>query len=228
MKTLLIVLTMVLAMACAVGCSGEGEGNQTENATKETSSKKSPVVTETSADAGTAKTFPVRNETNPIVTIVTDSGMMIAELYRDVAPAHADSFVARASEGFYDSLLFFRIIDHFMVQTGDPMNKGMGNAGYYINAEFSDLPHEEGTLSMARAQSPNSASCQFFVVLGRNKGLDGQYTVFGHLLSGFDVLHKVGSVPVGPNPGNPREKSSPLQEIRMLKVYLSDAEGNQL
>ncbi len=225
------VISGLLLLSLVTGCSSDGSAQRKSESDQATETSKRTTIAETPSKGNSVKTYPVRNENNPIVTIDTDFGKMVLELYRDVAPAHADSFVARTKEGFYDSLLFFRIMDNFMVQTGDPQNRGSGNAGYYLNAEFSDLPHEEGTLSMARAQSPNSASCQFFIVLTRNQTtayLDGKYSVFGHLLSGFEVLHKIGSVPVGPNPRNPAEQSSPLQPVRMLKVYLSDINGNPI
>ncbi|HOP07223.1 MAG TPA: peptidylprolyl isomerase [candidate division Zixibacteria bacterium] len=220
-----LFLTLAL-LGLLVGCSGN------DNAAKKTDNQ---AVQENTGEKTTTdianKTYPVRNENNPFVAIETDYGKMVAELYRDVAPAHADSFAARAREGFYDNLQFFRVIDNFMVQTGDPMNSGMGNAGYYLQAEFSDIPHEDGTLSMARSQSPNSASCQFFVVLARNQStayLDGKYTVFGHLISGYDVLHKIGSVEVEANPNNPNELSHPKTPVMMTKVYVCDKDGNPL
>ena len=215
-------------LALVMGCSSNGDAAKDGDkpvAQEETGATKGAEAT------AAEKTYPIRNENDTFVAIETDYGKMVAELYRDVAPAHADSFAARAREGFYDSLQFFRVMDNFMVQTGDPMNSGMGNAGYYLQAEFSDLPHEDGTLSMARSQSPNSASCQFFIVLGRNQStayLDGKYTVFGHLISGFDVLHKIGSVPVEANPNNPREMSHPVEPVLMTKVYVCDKNGNPL
>lgn len=215
---LLIMMAVVLLFAC--GCSQEpAEDAKSETSTEVTSPE----------DTLASKTYPIRDENNKIVTIETNMGRMIVELYRDVAPAHADSFVVRAVEGFYDSLEFFRVIDNFMIQGGDPKNDGTGNAGYFLNAEFSDLPHQDGTLSMARAQSPNSASSQFFVCLSRNRQvtfLDNKYTVFGQLIKGFDVLHKIASTEVEANPGNPSEISHPLEKMIMTKLYLSDSEGN--
>jgi cyclophilin family peptidyl-prolyl cis-trans isomerase len=148
-----------------------------------------------------------------------------------VAPAHADSFVARAKEGFYDSTIFHRVVEGFMIQAGDPTGTGRGDAGYNLNAEFSALPHIEGTLSMARAMDTNSASCQFFICLDSNRTtayLDGKYTVFGHLIKGYDVLHKIGSAECVPNPGNPREVSKPKANVDLIRAYVSDAEGNEI
>lgn len=217
---LLFFITLLLVW----GCGQKADEGQKD--TNETMAQEAPTD-----DTLATKTFEIRDENNPLVTIETDFGKMTLELYRDVAPAHADSFVARTTEGFYDGLLFFRIINYFMIQGGDPNNNGSGNAGYYLNAEFNDLPHQDGTLSMARAQSPNSASSQFFICLGRNRAtmsLDGKYTVFGQLIKGYDVLHTIGAVEVVPNPNNPQEVSRPKEDVVMRKVYLSDADGNPL
>ncbi len=170
---------------------------------------------------------PIRKETNQFVTLETTLGKMTLELYRDVAPAHADSFASLTKKGFYDNVIFHRIIDGFMIQGGDPTGTGTGDAGYRLKAEFNELPHVEGTLSMARAADPNSASCQFFICLGRAKTLDNQYTVFGHLVNGYKTLRDLGKVPVGPQPYG-GEKSRPTTEVKIVKAYMSDAQGNPL
>lgn len=211
----------------AIGC-----GKKVDNAAQKQEATDSQQVAEKTtdpADSLAMKTFPIRDKNNPIVTIDTDYGKMVLELYRDVAPAHADSFVARTKDGFYNGLTFHRIIDNFMIQGGDPKGNGTGNAGYFLPAEFSELPHQEGTLSMARSMSPNSASCQFFICLARNQAtanLDKKYTVFGQLIKGYDVLHKIGSIEVVASPRG--EKSVPKEPVVMRKVYLSDANGNPL
>jgi cyclophilin family peptidyl-prolyl cis-trans isomerase len=170
-----------------------------------------------------AKRAPIRNKANKFVTLETSMGKLTLELYHDVAPGHADSFLALTHKGFYNGTKFHRIIDNFMIQGGDPLGNGTGGAGYNLKAEFSDLPHEEGTLSMARAQDPNSASSQFFVCLGPAHFLDHQYTVFGHLIKGYDVLHAIGKVPVAAGPGG--EKSTPVKEVLLVKAYESNADG---
>ncbi|RKX21987.1 MAG: peptidylprolyl isomerase [Candidatus Zixiibacteriota bacterium] len=174
------------------------------------------------ADGDTEKETPKKSKTdkyekrqadNPEIAIETDFGTMKLELFRDVAPGHVDSMLARIKEGFYDGLIFHRIIDGFMIQGGDPQGTGMGGAPYRLKAEFSDLPHLDGTLSMARAQDPNSASSQFFICLGRQAFLDGKYTVFGQVMDGMDVLHKIGKVPCG----GPR-KSKPEKDVFIRKM----------
>jgi len=134
----------------------------------------------------------IRNEANPIVTLETDYGKMVIELYHDVAPAHADSFLARTNDGFYTGMKFHRIVKDFMIQSGNPFLVRKQAVKYYLPDETNDLPHKFGTLSMASRGHPTTAQTQFFVCLARNyktQGLDGKYVVFGQLLKGFDVLH---------------------------------------
>jgi len=159
------------------------------------------------------KEYEKRKADNPEIAIETDFGTMVLELYRDVAPIHVDSMLARVGEGFYDGLIFHRIIDGFMIQGGDPKGNGTGGPGYSLPAEFSKLKHIEGTLSMARSQNPNSAGSQFFICLAPAGYLDGQYTVFGHLLDGYDVLHKIGKVKTG-------AQDRPLKDVFMRKATI--------
>jgi cyclophilin family peptidyl-prolyl cis-trans isomerase len=132
----------------------------------------------------------------PHVVIETNMGTMEFELWPDVAFKHCQSFIHLATTEFYDSLTFHRIVSGFVIQGGDPNGNGTGGPGYSIPAEFSDRPHIEGTLSMARSSDPNSAGSQFFVALGRLTSLDNNYTVFGHITVGLDVLRAIGTVPV--------------------------------
>lgn len=227
---MIAILTAIMVLG-AVGCNSNDAKTGDKQATTEKAEKVkegTPMTAqEPAGDSLAAIRKPIRKEDNAIVTISTNYGDMTLELWRDVAPAHADSFVARTKEGFYDSLKFHRVIDNFMIQGGDPKGNGSGNAGYFLNAEFSDEPHVEGTLSMARAQSPNSASCQFFICLTRTAFLDKKYTVFGQLLKGYDVLHKIGKVECKPGQGGSKG-SSPVKDVIMEKVFLSDAEGKPI
>jgi cyclophilin family peptidyl-prolyl cis-trans isomerase len=174
-------------------------------------------------------THEIRDEGNHFVTLETNFGTMTAELYRDVAPAHADSFLARVNDGFYRNQVFHRIIDNFMIQGGDPTGTGTGGPGYNLPAEFSKLEHKDGTLSMARGRSENSAGSQFFICLGRNRStqsLDGKYTVFGQLIRGYDVLHSIAKVKVGPS--RTGEMSAPLEPVKLITSWQSDAEGKPI
>lgn len=132
----------------------------------------------------------------PKAVISTDFGDMTVELWNDVAPNHVENFLKLGREGFYDNLTFHRIIPGFMIQGGCPNGTGTGDPGYKIKAEFNDRTHEKGVLSMARSADPNSAGSQFFVCLTREKcrHLDGQYTGFGRVIEGLDIVDKLGSV----------------------------------
>ena len=237
-KTLYVIGLLMLPFIFSISCSGGDDStkNQSDTTKKEEKVQFSPVpkveeVEKASFDSLAEKTSPIRDPKNSFVTIETDFGKMVLELYRDVAPIHADSFMARSKDGFYDGTIFHRIVKNFMIQGGDPEGTGRGGAGYFLKAEFSDLPHQDGTLSMARSTDPNSASSQFFICLGRNRltsGLDGQYTVFGQLITGYNVLHELGNVQCVPNPGNPREVSKPVEEVVLRRAYKSDAYGFEL
>ena len=138
---------------------------------------------------------------NPIVTIqMKDGGVMKAELYPEIAPETVKNFVDLASKGFYNGLIFHRVIPGFMIQGGDPEGTGMGGPGYKIKGEFTangfrnDLKHTRGVLSMARAMDPNSAGSQFFIMHEDSPHLDGQYASFGKLIEGIEVVDKIASV----------------------------------
>ena len=138
---------------------------------------------------------------NPVVTFTMENGdVMKAELYPDVAPNTVNNFVSLVKKGFYDGLIFHRIIAGFMIQGGDPDGTGMGGPGYSIKGEFNyngfdnSLKHSRGVLSMARAQHPDSAGSQYFIMHANAPHLDGQYAAFGKLIEGEDVLDKIASV----------------------------------
>ena len=139
---------------------------------------------------------------NPIVTITMENGdVMKAELYPDMAPNTVNNFLALAGSGFYDGLIFHRVINGFMIQGGDPERTGMGGPGYSIRGEFrrngfkqNTLKHTPGVLSMARAMSPNSAGSQFFIMHKSAPHLDGDYAAFGKLIGGLDVVDKIAQV----------------------------------
>lgn len=146
-----------------------------------------------------------RNEnmanTNPIVTIEMANGdIMRAELYPDIAPNTVNNFISLVNKGYYDGVIFHRIIPGFMIQGGDPDGTGMGGPGYCIKGEFShngfenNLLHTKGVLSMARTMIPDSAGSQFFIMHAAAPHLDGEYAAFGKLIEGEDVLDKIATV----------------------------------
>ncbi len=135
---------------------------------------------------------------NPIVTFeMEDGGIIKAELYPEIAPESVNNFVSLVSKGFYDGLIFHRVIRGFMIQGGDPEGTGMGGPGYSIKGEFSDngfendLKHTEGVLSMARSMMPNSAGSQFFIMHKTSPHLDGSYAAFGKVIEGMDVVNEI-------------------------------------
>ena len=138
---------------------------------------------------------------NPIVTItMADGGVIKADLYPDVAPNPVNNFISLVKKGFYDGLVFHRVIRGFMIQGGCPQGNGMGGPGYSIKGEFSgngvenNLKHDAGVLSMARAMDPNSAGSQFFIMHENAPHLDGQYAAFGKVTEGMDVVNAIAEV----------------------------------
>ena len=123
-----------------------------------------------------------------IVEMQTSKGPVVMELFPEVAPKHVESFKTLIAKGFYNGLAFHRIVPGFVAQGGDPKGDGTGGPGYNLKAEFSDLPHKRGTLSMARSGHPDSAGSQFYIVLDERNArhLDGQYTIFGEVVSGME------------------------------------------
>ena len=121
----------------------------------------------------------------------TKHGRIVVEMRPDLAPNHVKRIKELVREGFYDGIVFHRVIGGFMAQTGDPTGTGRGGSGQKLNAEFSDEPHVRGTLSMARAQDVNSADSQFFIVFSRAAHLDGKYTVWGKVTEGMTVVGKI-------------------------------------
>ncbi len=137
---------------------------------------------------------------NPVVTITMQNGdVMKAELYPEIAPNTVNNFISLVKKGFYDGLIFHRVIAGFMIQGGDPEGTGMGGPGYSIRGEFNgngfrnDLKHTKGVLSMARAMHPDSAGSQFFIMHQTSPHLDGQYAAFGAVTEGLDVIDRIAA-----------------------------------
>ncbi len=136
-----------------------------------------------------------------VAVVTTSEGVMVLEFWADVAPKHVENFKALAKKGFYDGTCFHRVIKDFMIQGGDPLTKdeekeamwGTGGPGHKVDAEFNDKDHVRGVLSMARSQDPNSAGSQFFICHGKPSFLNKQYTAFGKLIKGDEVLEKIAT-----------------------------------
>jgi peptidyl-prolyl cis-trans isomerase B (cyclophilin B) len=161
-------------------------------------------------------------ETKVGARVRTDKGDMTFELLPEKAFNTVHNFLSLAKDGFYRDRVFHRVMKDFMVQTGDPNGNGTGGPGYCVPAEFNDLSHEKGVLSMAREFHANTAGSQFFVMTAKNAGLDGKYTGFGRLVEGQDVLDALAAVPVKMTvPRDPKEKpelSDPVAKPKLLGV----------
>src|SRR5277367_630665 len=166
---------------------------------------------------------------NEVAVIKTTAGEMVVEFWPDVAPLTVANFKKLASSGFYDGTAFHRIVKGFMIQGGDPLTKdpnkedqwGTGGPGHKVKAEFNEKPHVRGVLSMARSQNPDSAGSQFFVCLADARFLDKQYTAFGKVIQGDDVLGKLGETPT--TRGNGGEPSKPVKRVGVESVKIVPA-----
>lgn len=166
----------------------------------------------------------------PVVTMtMEDKSVVQMELYPEYAPNTVNNFISLVDAGFYDGLIFHRVIPGFMIQGGDPEGVGMGGPGYSIPGEFNkngkknDLKHTRGVLSMARSQSPDSAGSQFFIMVADAPHLDGDYAGFGKVVSGDEVLDKIVSVETGPN-----DKPVKDQKIKSMTVELNGYEVKEV
>ena len=155
---------------------------------------------------------------NPIVTFTMESGDVIkAELYPEIAPISVNNFISLIKKGFYDGLIFHRVIAGFMIQGGDPDGVGTGGPGYSIKGEFSqngvqnDLKHTEGVLSMARSMHPDSAGSQFFIMHKTSPHLDGQYAAFGKITEGLEIVDQIACVATDYN-------DRPLEEQKIASM----------
>ena len=210
---------MTLVLSLSVGCAEE---------TKKDEKKPEPPKTETKNEEAKPTNAPAAKE---VAVIKTSEGEMVLEFYPEVAPNHVDNFKKLAKKGFYDGTAFHRVIKGFMIQGGDPNSKdeakknaqgadgwGAGGPGYTIKAEFNNKPHVRGTLSMARTADPDTAGCQFFICHGTPSFLNGQYTVFGQLIKGDDVLEKIATTAVEPG-----DRPVKRMNIESVKIVAADS-----
>jgi peptidyl-prolyl cis-trans isomerase B (cyclophilin B) len=201
--TLLSILLLLTGCGTGVKVGDAGDGNIDDTAPTEAPKTTQEVV---------------NVDKNPIVTIEMENGGIItAELYPAIAPNTVNNFVSLVSKGFYDGVIFHRVIPGFMIQGGDPDGVGTGGPGYGIKGEFTqngftnDLKHTRGVLSMARSGDPNSGGSQFFIMVADYPSLDTQYASFGKVLTGLDVVDAIVSTETGAN-------DKPVAEQKMKKV----------
>jgi len=208
MKTSWLICAVGLALSLAAAPAQEAKEPKTEQKKSESNKESKPV------------------NTNEVAVIKTSEGEMVLEFWPDVAPGHVENFKKLAKQGFYDGTCFHRVIKGFMIQGGDPNTKdeakqdrwGQGGPGYTIKAEFNDKAHVRGVLSMARSQDPNSAGSQFFICHGDPRFLDRQYTAFGKLIKGDDVLEKIATTPTQPG-----DRPVKRMNIDSIKIVLADS-----
>src|SRR5438045_209257 len=176
------------------------------------------------------ETSPMSNS-NEVAVIKTNEGDMVVQFWTDAAPNTIENFKKLARQGLYDGTIFHRIVKGFMIQGGDPNSKdtakedayGQGGPGYEIKAEFNDHSHDRGVISMARGPDPDSAGSQFFICLAPVRRLDGQYTTFGKLIKGQDVLEKSGDIPVTKNSMGEASKPTKRVVIESIKIVPADS-----
>lgn len=184
------------------------------------------AVTEADKPKTESKKEDKKVDIQEVAVIKTSAGTMVIEFWPDVAPKTVENFKKLANEGFYDGTCFHRVIKDFMIQGGDPFTKdeakkatwGTGDPGYKIKAEFNDKSHTRGVISMARSQDPDSAGSQFFICHGNPSFLNGQYTAFGTLIKGDDVLESIGTTSTGA-----RDVPSTRQNVDSIKIVPADS-----
>jgi len=226
MKKLLMIV-LVLALALSVVACGNDKDSTKDKVEAEIEEK-------TEVDIQPIKERPIVEveENRPVVSIVfKDYETISLELYPEIAPNTVNNFLSLAQDGFYDGLKFHRVITNFMIQGGDPDGNGTGGPGYSINAEFTKengdfityLSHSRGVISMARSSDINSAGSQFFIVHKDQPGLDLQYTAFGKVIAGIEVVDLIAGVATG-------EFDNPLEEvlIERIEVQLNGYEPQEV
>jgi len=191
----LMVLILALSLAFISSCGGKKQAKSTEttDTTKETDLAKENPTAMGAAKAPKTQPEPPKIDPEKVVAVIEmeKGGKIVFEFYPKDAPKSVDNFIALTNKGFYNGLIFHRVIEGFMAQGGDPDGTGMGGPGYTIKDEFSSQKHIRGTVAMARTDRPNSAGSQFYICYEPQPHLDGQYTVFGQVMEGMDVVDKI-------------------------------------
>ncbi|MCX7835784.1 MAG: peptidylprolyl isomerase [bacterium] len=224
---ILVVIVLTIHMGCKAKPKEESKMNEPKQAStqEQTIQKNEPFeVTKISKIEAPANQMP-KSDSVAIID-VENYGRIVIGFFPNKAPEHVKNFIKLAKEGFYNGCTFHRIIPGFMIQGGDPNSKdddptndGMGGPPHRLKAEFNDLKHLPGTLSMARTMDPNSAGSQFFIMHKAAPHLDKQYSIFGQVLSGMDVVDKIANAPRGSN-DNPFAMDSPKRQKIIMKVHI--------
>jgi len=223
-----VLFSFMLVAAILMGCGEKKDEPKTENKagdnkpkatdTAKTTQNQTTQTTkkDSAVDNQTAGTTDTKNSSGDIVNMETSMGTIKIKLYSKEAPITTGNFKKLINEGFYNGIIFHRVIDGFMLQGGDPTGTGTGGSKVTIQDEFAPgLKHsKKGMLSMAN-RGPNSGTSQFFITLAPTPWLDGKHAIFGEVIGGMDVVEKIGKTKTGPN-------DKPVTDIKMTKVTLSD------
>ncbi|WP_186578938.1 peptidylprolyl isomerase [Aquibacillus kalidii] len=238
-KLLLVFLAVAVVFGIA-GCGTNSETDQTEeknssesqaktDQTEEKKSDESPVEADQTDEKKSSESeekteYPTVDE-NPVATITMQGGeQIIIELLPNIAPNSVANFISLAESGFYDGVIFHRVIPKFMIQGGDPQGTGAGGPGYTIPGEFTnngfdnELKHERGIVSMARTPEPDSAGSQFFIMVAAAPSLDGEYAAFGKVTEGMDIVDKIV------NSKRNMDNNKPLED-QVMKTVEVDTKG---
>ena len=213
---LVVVITLLMATVLLPGCSGSddtGEPDDTPTPTENQTPTLDPTITATPTPTPTETVAP---SGNPVAIIHTNMGDIKIELFRDKVPATVDNFVNLANDGFYDGIIFHRVIKNFMIQTGDPTGTGRGGPGYRFNDEFDpSLRHDKlGVVSMANS-GPNTNGSQFFITLKATPWLNDKHSVFGQVIEGLEVVDQIGAV-------DTNTSDRPLTDVVMEQVTIEE------
>lgn len=220
-KLILVLMSVIALLVIVSGCGVDEERETNKNNSNASGSS-------TEEPTSTPKlVVPDPEASHPVVTIEMDSGKTIKlELYPEVAPNTVNNFISLVNKGFYDGVIFHRVIPGFMIQGGDPDGKGTGGPGYSIAGEFAsngfqnDLKHTRGVLSMARAGDPDSAGSQFFIMHADSPSLDGDYAAFGKVTQGMEVVDEIAALPTDAN-------DRPQKPLPTMKKVTVDTLGKE-
>jgi len=224
-KTAIILTTLLTVVLLISGCDYDSTGSSSQREPSSSAGTPDSASDDFSIDAILEKVdLTVNIETNPLAVIeMENGGVIIVELYPDVASNTVNNFITLANSGFYDGLIFHRVIPGFMIQGGDPEGTGIGGPGYGIVGEFSnngynnDLTHRRGVISMARSMAVDSAGSQFFICVADSTFLDGDYAAFGETVYGMETADEVA--------GAPRDGSNKPNKDQRIKAIRVDTKG---
>src|SRR5699024_9551504 len=200
-KWVIVWLSVFIISIVLIGCQSDKEETETKEDSPQTTEEVDSEEEENQEVQEAEETERVYEGDPPVVTLTMENGAeILLELYPIIAPNSVDNFIELIEDGYYDGVIFHRVIPGFMIQGGDPEGTGMGGPGYTIKGEFkvngfeNDLSHERGVLSMARSQHPDSAGSQFFIVVEDSTFLDGEYASFGQVIEGMEVADEIVQV----------------------------------